>query len=61
MHSIKFRERHLVGQSVTAVRDASLWSRYFRMSKHVKPGWFKKAVVGLVMTVELKVGVVAYA
>lgn len=61
MHSIKFHERHLVGTPMTANYDKPLWQRYFRVSKHSKPGWFKKAVINTVMAIELKVGVVAYA
>lgn len=41
--------------------NVPLWKRYVRMSKHSKPGWFKKTLVGLVTVLEVKLGVTVYA
>lgn len=51
---------NMVGE-IRAAHSASLWRRYFRISKHRKPGKLTKTILGMVAAVELKVGVLAYA
>lgn len=52
--------KNMVGE-LKASYSTSLWKRYFRVAKHNKPGRIKKAIIGAVMALELKVGVIAYA
>lgn len=52
--------KNMVGE-VKATYAAPMWKRYFRVAKHNKPGRIKKAIIGAVMALELKVGVIAYA
>ena len=55
MHNAK----NMVGE-LKAARNAPLWKRYFRMSKHSKPGFFKKSLVGFVTALEVGIGVTVY-
>lgn len=52
--------KNMVG-AITAQYDVSLVKRYFRLSKHRKPGRIKKATLGTMLAIELLVGVFAYA
>lgn len=54
------RANNMVGEIVTASYNVSLVKRYFRMSKHVKPGFIKKAMLTLTTAFELRTGVVLY-
>lgn len=56
MHNAKY----MVGEC-KANYNVSLVKRYFRMSKHSKPGMFKKALINFVAALEVKVGVTVYA
>lgn len=56
MHSAQ----NMVGEC-KANYDVSLFRRYFRMSKHTKPGFIKTAMLKFAVACELKMGVVVYA
>lgn len=51
-------EKYMVGAR-PANYNSPLWKRYFRLSKHQQPGRIKKAVLGLMLALEMKAGVFA--
>lgn len=56
MHTSK----NMVGE-MKANYNVSLWKRYFRLSKHRKPGRITKSVMGAIIALEIMAGVFAYA
>lgn len=55
MHSAK----NMVGE-LRANYSVGLIKRYFRLSKHQKPGRIKRAALGMMLALELRAGVFAY-
>lgn len=53
------RAKNMVGE-MTANYDVSLFKRYFRMSKHVKPGFIRKSIIVVTAALEMRVGVLLY-
>lgn len=51
--------KNMVG-AVLATYDVPVWKRYFRMSKHQKPGRIKRVALGVMLALELRAGVFAY-